>query len=413
MTLDALVDAWLDDDLDAGRIAALSELLRTPEGRRDFRRALRLHGALGRELGARPSQVLRRLPASPRRRRQPRHVWWPYALAAGAVLLVGAAAIALARPQQQPPALPIAVQPAPTVTPPIVAPLPAADLPRLVAGSGAGFPTGGVLAIGQAFTASSASTLAWSDGTRLDLRPGSALRVEAPGPDHRVRLDHGTLLAEVTPQRGSFRIASEHGDVRVIGTRFTMAAGQRAVQVQVERGTVELTSPAGRLPVTAGQRAVAAAAALPQLVAEGDLLPAVDPADWFGRPGPDGVAAILDPEQSAKATVDTWRVATPAADAAGHARVRADLRCQIDLHLDRPGQIAVVVFVWSGKQWRANLQLERDLPAGDTRLDEPLSAFRTQSGAALADLIGQGVHQTTVVTWQTDPGLTVRRIAWR
>lgn len=90
---------------------------------------------------------------------------------------------------------------------------------------------------------------ALSDGTTIALDPGSSGRVADARSDYvRFELERGRAHFEVTrnPKR-SFHVAASGYDIRVVGTRFTVAvlAPNLGLSVDVERGSVSVTPPGG------------------------------------------------------------------------------------------------------------------------------------------------------------------------
>jgi hypothetical protein len=78
-------------------------------------------------------------------------------------------------------------------------------------------------------------SLTWDDGCRIDL-DGAQARLQ-PG-EPRLVLDAGRLRAEVAPRGASLAVATPAGTVAVIGTAFTLAVGDAAVDLAVEHGRV-------------------------------------------------------------------------------------------------------------------------------------------------------------------------------
>lgn len=170
--------------------------------------------------------------------------------------------------------------------------------------------------------------LRWPDeATVITLAGGSAVTLPAMRPStgslpvepERLRLEQGTLVAEVAHQHAGarFAIATPHAHVTVIGTRFTVKAAAGRTEVEVERGRVSVATPAGGNPleVGAGQRAVRIDGQAPALVPTqvwrwADRRPigvmmlcaenpgwAGNPRGWFNDPAldvrtPDGLAAF-------------------------------------------------------------------------------------------------------------------------
>lgn len=98
-------------------------------------------------------------------------------------------------------------------------------------------------------TGSDAMDVALDDGSRIRLDSSTALQVtESETRSVRLRLQHGRVLCDVKhePER-AFHVHAAGVDVRVVGTRFSVAVDDTAletkVQVHVERGAVEVRSP--------------------------------------------------------------------------------------------------------------------------------------------------------------------------
>lgn len=137
---------------------------------------------------------------------------------------------------------------------------------------------------GPEFRRSGAETTALDDGSRFWLSPGGRLRTgeTAPGERWTVRLERGTLAAEVAKGGGQVRIVSEAGEIRVLGTRFVARAFRiyqgsddpsprspspflSVLSVEVSEGLVELVSPDGSVRVAAGGRGIAVLGSAPVL----------------------------------------------------------------------------------------------------------------------------------------------------
>lgn len=124
-----------------------------------------------------------------------------------------------------------------------------------------------------------------ADGTRITLDTGSAIDVAFDDTHRLVRLRSGAILVATAPdtlRHGGpprpFMVATAHGTVRPVGTRFTVRQDDSAAAVAVLEGAVELIPRgAGALPkrLEAGQQTSLAAHA----VAAIEALPAV-PAAW-------------------------------------------------------------------------------------------------------------------------------------
>lgn len=122
------------------------------------------------------------------------------------------------------------------------------------------------------------------DGSAARLAPGSAASFLPPGPGERVRLrlERGTLDAEVLKSRSGFVVAADGGEVRVVGTLFRTRAFKihppqgppiPFLSVEVTRGAVDLTGPQGTRRIAAGGRGLV-------WNEKGPLLQAAEPLHW-------------------------------------------------------------------------------------------------------------------------------------
>jgi hypothetical protein len=103
-------------------------------------------------------------------------------------------------------------------------------------------------------TAANGSRVEFGEST-IDVGPASAVRLA--GDDSHgviVTLDRGRVECDVSPRRERPPFVVEAGgvDVRVIGTHFVVTRTADAVTVDVQRGTVEVTSDGQRSLVSAG-----------------------------------------------------------------------------------------------------------------------------------------------------------------
>lgn len=103
-------------------------------------------------------------------------------------------------------------------------------------------------------TAANGSRVEFGEST-IDVGPASAVRL-AGGDSHGVivTLDRGRVECDVTPrhERPPFVVEAGGVEVRVVGTHFVVARTADAVTVDVQRGTVEVTSDGQRSLVSAG-----------------------------------------------------------------------------------------------------------------------------------------------------------------
>jgi hypothetical protein len=104
-------------------------------------------------------------------------------------------------------------------------------------------------------------SLAWEDGTSIELGPDSALVLEnRPERCKRVRLERGRLSADVSPQPpGDFMVLrSRHAEARVLGTSLSLAVTTSDTRLVVRSGNVSFGGGADAIEVGASQAATAA-----------------------------------------------------------------------------------------------------------------------------------------------------------
>ena len=105
----------------------------------------------------------------------------------------------------------------------------------------------------QLETAADALAVTLTDGSSLKVEPRSRVEVGDRTPSAlKLVLARGRIACAVTHREGrSFVVAAGGVEVRVIGTRFSVAneeaEGGARVEVRVERGTVEVRSPGGEI----------------------------------------------------------------------------------------------------------------------------------------------------------------------
>ena len=103
----------------------------------------------------------------------------------------------------------------------------------------------------QLETAADALAVTLTDGSSLKVEPRSRVEVGDRTPSAlKLVLARGRIACDVTHREGrSFVVAAGGVEVRVVGTRFSVAneeaEGGARVEVRVERGTVEVRSPGG------------------------------------------------------------------------------------------------------------------------------------------------------------------------
>lgn len=94
-----------------------------------------------------------------------------------------------------------------------------------------------------------------ADGSTVLLDADSAIAVDLGAMERRVELIRGTAFFSVVPGQTPFTVAARNGEARVLGTRFEVAAEDRAVNVTLDSGSVEvaLRDGSGRLILKPGE----------------------------------------------------------------------------------------------------------------------------------------------------------------
>ena len=259
----ALLEAWLDGSIGPGELEELTALLKSdPEFRAEAVQALRvgglLQGAFGPDASCeRLSEVVqiaipsgRALDAAvmesiERRGLKPGKRVHPWARIAVAIAAGWAFAIGLWIILHQPPAVRIA----------------AAEPDARVERNGQSFAATPGTALHEGDLISGWASISYEDGTTLELGAGSRLFLESKEIDpKRVRLEKGSLLADVAPQPEgrAMTLASPQVETKVLGTllRLSVAHSTRLV---VHHGKVAF----GGALVTTGQAATAQAGKAP------------------------------------------------------------------------------------------------------------------------------------------------------
>lgn len=97
------------------------------------------------------------------------------------------------------------------------------------------------------------------DGSDLQFGPATRAWVDFSGQQRTIRLDAGSVVVDAAkdPNRPMI-VKTEHGSVRVVGTRFVVIVDATGTEVTVSRGKVEVlpaeAAPAAAAAVTAAQR---------------------------------------------------------------------------------------------------------------------------------------------------------------
>ncbi len=168
--------------------------------------------------------------------------------------------------------------------------------------AGAPVPAGSVLAAGDGLETDvkGRAVVAFDDGTRLDLGPGTRIRgLDAAG-GKKLVVSQGTLGADVARQPAGepMTIRTPEGEARILGTVLRLAVSGGTTRLEVEKGIVRLTRLSDRksAEVGAGQFAVASADADP--VARPIALAriaAMPPGSWLAAPGTSMSQVFPDP----------------------------------------------------------------------------------------------------------------------
>ncbi len=98
-------------------------------------------------------------------------------------------------------------------------------------------------------------TLTLSDGTFVRLAGGSRLQVWDESVQRNVSLQGKAFFAVTRDESRPFTVQTDHGDVRVLGTRFEVGEWGGGVRAVVVEGLVSLTNEAGSAQVPAGKMA--------------------------------------------------------------------------------------------------------------------------------------------------------------
>ena len=122
----------------------------------------------------------------------------------------------------------------------------AGELPGIALGGGV--PAGPLSAVGTVRLDLGDAELTLLPGCQVVLRPGDG---------HRLRLEHGDLRCTVRkqPTGSTWSLIAPQGEVRVVGTRFTVKAVDQRLAVVVDEGVVELVGDGATRRIAAGEEA--------------------------------------------------------------------------------------------------------------------------------------------------------------
>lgn len=271
--------------------------------------------------------------------------------------------------------------------------------------------------------------LSWtSEGTSIELISGTQLVIDALGAHKRLRLEQGSLHAEVAPQSpaGGLMVATPFGAVDVVGTRFRVQVQEHTSTVAVEHGSVRVTTTADAPPlllaagyqVTVDGKTVSSPGPLADLPTP-VLLPTAPPRDRVRlsatdfRPDAGWEGDLVDGTIRARAVPGTnvQRITTPLQRPAGYLTLAEDFRCTLRVTVDQETTLAVLLVCDhpdGGQVWVGNLQSERRIPAGTQELTVTRADLRQVTGNT-APLLGSRVVAVAVMCWMPTADL---RLHW-
>jgi hypothetical protein len=246
--LDRLIAAHFDGTLDAvGRDELCLRLRSDPAAARTFADAARLEAGLAARFGGSSAWSGRHAPLPGLRATRPARLracarrpsgstWWPLAVAAALVVIVGGVWLGRATPPQA--ASVVAAEGRLTVT--------------AIVGSAAviheGRPMavepGTVLAAGMRLSSPGDAqvTLAMDDGSTIGLSGPAELNVQSAA----FSLEAGRLRADIMPQATPLRFLTAQAEVTVIGTAFDLVARPEATDCALYHGRLSVTRIADR-----------------------------------------------------------------------------------------------------------------------------------------------------------------------
>ena len=282
----------------------------------------------------------------------------------------------------------------------------------------------------------SGARLDWtSEGTGIDLDAGARVVIEQLGRHKRLHLERGTLTAEVAPQgEGGLSVTTPFGVVEVVGTRFRVQVDEVACAVQVEHGAVRVSGAQDPTPVTVG-------AGFTVRLADGQRSAPAPLSSLPGNVESTGTqtqARSTAPSLVVRLGVETFRVSdgwegdlvdgtirgravagspvtritTPLHRPDGIDRFDAALRVTIDLTVDHPTTLAVLLVCDhpdGGARWLANMQAERRIPAGTQQVTFRAEDFALTT-AGPQPLPGSRIAAVAVMTWLPAADLRLRSL---
>lgn len=249
------VEHYLDGDLDADGADRLLAALGDPEQGPGIRQRIGLAGQLAVTMENLPGSsitaaVLARLdaPAAPPRRRPARPRSWPWRWPAAAAVAAACAAAILITWR-------LASGPGDHVSRVVAAGGTASGLVR--DGRRIALDAGFDLRAGDLLVADTPVSMRLDGESRLDLAPGTRLRLLPAGGGERLRLEAGSIAADIAPQPSPLVIATPDARAEIVGTRFHLAIRDGRSHLEVYQGRVRLSSAGGAWIVDAGGSAAA------------------------------------------------------------------------------------------------------------------------------------------------------------
>lgn len=262
------------------------------------------------------------------------------------------------------------------------------------------------------------------ESTTITLSDSADAIIATPDEHERLRLDRGTVVAEIAHQEPGqrFIIATPQAQITVIGTRFVVHTTDDRTEVDVEQGRVRVATLAGDKPVEigAGERAVRIAGQAPTVVPSQRW-------EWKDR-RPIGVMMLSGATPGFPGNPRGWfndqaiDVTTPTGLAAFQTRIDAQMDLTIDLLREQDAQ-GVVFWDLEGREHLIGYvgdprQLARFAPEMDAAIDRLMQRLRDAGfsvGVALRaqEAVWEDQGRTPNLRTVGDPaGLLLEKIAY-
>lgn len=117
------------------------------------------------------------------------------------------------------------------------------------------------------------------DGTVVRLGPGTVIRAEATPRERELRVEGQVFLAVASDSTRPFRVLTDGGEARVLGTRFEVDAREGALRLAVVEGSVAVSSAGRTVQLRPGDEASSTAARGPQVAPAPELSTLLE---WMG-----------------------------------------------------------------------------------------------------------------------------------